>query len=117
MHVPQWCKPAFWGAVLGAVAIMIVGFAWWGWTLGSTAKRMAQEQTQAALVATLTPLCVASFLQQPDAAVQLAEFQKISSWQQSEFIEKGGWATINGNGTPNAAVAKACADELKKPKA
>jgi len=116
MRVPQWCKPACWGAVLGAVAIMIVGFSWWGWTLGSTAQRMAQERAQAAVVTTLTPLCVASFMQQPDAAVKLAEFQQISSWQQSSFIEKGGWATIDGNSTPNSAVARACADALTKPK-
>ena len=116
MRVPQWCKPACWGAVLGAVAIMIVGFSWWGWTLGSTAQRMAQERAQAAVVATLTPLCVSSFMQQPDAAVKLAEFQKISSWQQSGFIEKGGWATLDGNSTPNSAVARACADALTTPK-
>ena len=101
---------------MGAVAIMIVGFSWWGWTLGSTAQRMAQERAQAAVVTALTPLCVASFMQQPNAAVKLAEFQKISSWSQSGFIEKGGWATIDGNSTPNSAVAKACANELTKPK-
>jgi hypothetical protein len=30
MHVPQWLKPAFWGIVVGALGIMIIGFAWWG---------------------------------------------------------------------------------------
>jgi hypothetical protein len=116
MHISQWFKPACWGAVLGAVAIIIVGFSWWGWTLGSTAQRMAQEHAQAAVVATLTPLCVTSFLQQPDATVKLAELQKTSSWSQSGFIEKGGWAAIDGSKEPNSAVARACADELTKPK-
>jgi hypothetical protein len=101
---------------VGAVAIMFVGFSWWGWTLDSTAQRMVQERTQAAVVATLTPLCVASFMQQPDIEVKLAEFQKTSSWSQSRIIEKGGWATMNGSKEPNAAVAQACADALMRPK-
>jgi hypothetical protein len=28
MHVPQWLKPGFWGIVVGALGIMIMGFAW-----------------------------------------------------------------------------------------
>ncbi len=32
MHVPQWVKPAWWGVVVGAVGIMILGFAWGGWS-------------------------------------------------------------------------------------
>jgi hypothetical protein len=116
MRVPQWFKPAFWGAVIGAVGIMIVGFSWWGWTLGSTAESMAKERAQAAVVSTLTPICVESFMQQPDAAVKLAELRKTSSWSQSQFVEKGGWATLTGSKTPNSAVARACADELTKAK-
>jgi hypothetical protein len=116
MRVPQWVKPAVWGAVVGAVGIMIIGFSWWGWTLGSTAEGMAKERAEAAVTAVLTPICVASFLGQPDAAMKLAEFQKTSSWQQSQFIEKGGWATVAGSKTPNSPVARACADQLTKTK-
>jgi hypothetical protein len=47
---PPWCKPAFWGVVVGAVGIMILGFAWWGWVLGSTAERMASVCTFAELI-------------------------------------------------------------------
>jgi hypothetical protein len=95
---------------------MIIGFSWWGWTLGSTAETMARERADAAVTATLTPLCVASFLGQPDATGKLAEFQKTASWSQSQFIEKGGWATLAGSKTPNSAVARACADQLTKTK-
>jgi hypothetical protein len=28
MQIPQWLKPAFWGVVVGAVGIMILGFGW-----------------------------------------------------------------------------------------
>jgi hypothetical protein len=116
MRVPQWIKPAFWGAVVGAVGIMILGFSWWGWVSGSTAANMARERADAAVTAVLTPLCVERFLAQADAAVKLAELQKTSSWQQSQFIEKGGWATLAGSITPNSAVARACADALVRTK-
>jgi hypothetical protein len=116
MRVPQWVKPAFWGAVVGAVGIMIVGFSWWGWVSGSTAERMAKEQADTAVTATLTPLCVERFMAQADAVLKLSELQKTSSWQQSQFVEKGGWATLAGSKTPNSAVARACADTLVKTK-
>jgi hypothetical protein len=95
---------------------MIVGFAWLGWTLGSTAERMAAERTNAAVVVALTPSCVTTFMQQPGAAAKLAEFQKIESWRQREFIEAGGWATPRGDKTPYAGLATACAEQLAKTK-
>jgi len=112
-----WLKPAVWGVIVGAVGTMIIGFSWLGWTLGSTAERMAVERTNAAIVVALTPSCVASFMQQPGAVAKLAEFQKIESWKQREFIEAGGWATARGEKTPNSGVANACAEELAKTKA
>jgi hypothetical protein len=115
LHLP-WFKPAAWGAVVGAVVTMFVGFSWLGWTLGSTAERMAAERTNAAVVVALTPACVTRFMQQPGAAAKLAEFQKIESWKQREFIEAGGWATPRGDKTPHTGLANACAEELAKAK-
>jgi hypothetical protein len=114
MHVPQWVKPAFWGVVVGALGIMMIGFSWWGWMLGSTAERMASERAGAAVSDVLVPICVAKFMGQADATAKLAEFQKGTSWQQSQVIEKGGWATATGSTSPNAAVARACAQHLAK---
>jgi hypothetical protein len=91
---------------------MIIGFSWWGWVLGSTAERMAKERADGAVTAVLAPICVDRFMGQADAAAKLAAFQKTVSWQQSQLIEKGGWATAAGSNTPNAAVAKACAQQL-----
>jgi hypothetical protein len=116
MKVPPWCKPAFWGLVVGALGIMIIGFSWWGWVLGSTAERMATERAGAAVTAVLVPICVERFMGQIDAAAKLVAFQKGASWQQSQVIEKGGWATAAGSNTPNAAVAKACAHQLANSK-
>jgi hypothetical protein len=116
LQVP-WLKPAAWGVVVGAAGAMIIGFSWLGWTLDSTAEKMAVERTSSAVVIALTPSCVASFMQQPSAAAKLAEFQKIDSWKQREFIEAGGWATFRGDKTPNSRLANACAEELVKTKA
>ena len=116
MQLP-WLKPAAWGVVIGAIGTMIVGFSWLGWTLGSTAERIATERTNTAVVAALTPSCVARFMQQPSAAAKLVEFQKIDSWKQREAIEAGGWATQKGEKSPNGQLANACAEELAKTKA
>jgi len=116
MHVPQWLKPGFWGIVVGAVGIMILGFAWGGWVLGSTAERMAKDHADSAVTAVLVPICVDRFMGQADAAVKLAEFQRSAAWQQSQVIEKGGWATATGSKDPNAAVARVCAQQLANSK-
>jgi hypothetical protein len=117
MKVPPWIKPAFWGAVVGAVGIMILGFTWWGWVLGSTAESTAKARAEEAVTAVLVPICVERFMEQPDAAVKLTEFQKSASWQQSQLIEKGGWATATGSKDPNKAVARQCAQQLVNRKA
>jgi hypothetical protein len=114
MRVPQWFKPAFWGVVLGALGIMIIGFAWWGWVLSSTAESMANARAGGAVTAVLVPICVERFMGQADAAAKLAAFQKTVSWQQSQLIEKGGWATATSSKDPNAAVARGCAQQLVK---
>jgi hypothetical protein len=106
-------KPGIWGAVIGAVAISVVGFSSLGWTLGSTAERMAKERAQTAVVDVLAPICVEKFQHQTDAATKLIEFKKVSSsWDRRSFIEKGGWATTVGTGAPNTAVVTACAERL-----
>ena len=88
MNFHPGIKPAAWGAVGGAVVMAIVGFSWLGWTLGSTAERMANARAEAATVVALTPFCVARFESQADAAAKLVEFKKVSSsWGQRSFIE------------------------------
>jgi hypothetical protein len=112
MKIPTWCKPAFWGVASGAVGMMILGFAWGGWVLGSTAESMATARADEAVTAILVPICVEKFMGQAEAAVKLAEFQRSMSWQHSQLIEKGGWATGAGSKEPNKAVARLCAQQL-----
>jgi len=100
------------GIVIGAIATLVIGFYWGGWVTGGTAQGMAQRGAKDAVVAALVPICVDKFQHQSDAAANLVELKKISSWQQGSFIEKGGWATMPGTIAPDATVARACAEML-----
>src|SRR2546421_3957116 len=56
MKVHPGVKPAVWGAVVGAVAFTVVGFSSLGWTLGSTAEKMATQRAETAVVAKASPI-------------------------------------------------------------
>ena len=100
------------GACIGFAATAIIGFTWGGWTLGKTAKEMAERRAAVAVVTALAPICVDKFQHAADAAASLAELKNVSSWQQGSFVEKGGWATLPGSDPANSAVAQACASLL-----
>ena len=114
---PAWLKSGIWGAVVGAVATMVIGFSWLGWTLSSTADRLARERTDTAVASALTPICVQGFMKQTDAGKQLVGLKEVESWRQREFVEKGGWATMPGSTAPAEGVAGPCAEALVKLKA
>src|SRR5205809_8147552 len=101
------------GIAIGAVASMVIGFSWGGWMTGGTANKMASERADTAVVAALTPICVEKFLQNSDAKANLAILQKISSsWEQGDYLQKGGWATRPGASSSDYQLARACAEKL-----
>ncbi len=111
-------KPALWGAVVGAIGMAIVGFSWGGWVTAGAADTLAKNQVATAVVVALTPICVERFRQAADAPANLVEMKKAAYvWDQSKFVEKGGWATMPGSTEPNSAVARACAESLGRDKA
>jgi hypothetical protein len=117
MQVPSFLqgdslKRLIQGTALGAVATIVIGFNWGGWTLGGTAKEMAQKSSVTAVVAALAPICVDKFQHANDSPTNLVELKKVSSWQQGSFVEKGGWATFPGSPNPDSAVARACGELL-----
>jgi hypothetical protein len=112
MNAHPSLKPALWGAVAGALAISVIGFSSMGWTLGSTAERMAADRAESAVVSVLAPICVEKFQQQANSAAKLIEFKKAASWDQRALIEQGGWATTPGTEKMNSAVTSACVDKL-----
>jgi hypothetical protein len=81
-------KPALWGAIVGAVAISVIGFSQFGWMLGSTAERMATDRAEGAVVSVLAPICVEKFQLQANVPAKLIEFKNAASWDQRSLIEK-----------------------------
>lgn len=102
-------KPAIWGAVGGAGAAIIIGFAWGGWTTAGTTKRMTDE----ALLASRAAICVAQFMKQPNYQEKLKELEKVNSWDRHKAIEKGGWDKMPGQQEAIFNVSQACADGLE----
>ena len=55
------------GAAVGAVAAMIIGFNWGGWSLDCTAEKRADKASRSAVVAVLATICVDKFQQAANA--------------------------------------------------
>ena len=108
--------PTFlWGAAAGAVTLSIVGFAWGGWVTGATAERLALARVETAMVSALTPICVTQFQESPKARASLVALKATSTWEQAEYVSKGGWATMPGSKSePLREVAAACAEALTR---
>ena len=101
------------GAAAGAVASMVIGFSWGGWMTGGSAIKLVDERANTAVVAALTPVCTEKFLQNGDAKANLAVLQKISTtWEQGDYLQKGGWATRPGATSSDYQLARACAEKL-----
>ncbi len=110
-----WLKPGVWGVVIGSILTMIVGFSWGGWTTSSTALQVTMKQADAAVTAALVPICLAGEKADVARAKKLGELTAItSSWEQTEFVMKTGWATFPGQTDPNREVAEACAAGVLK---
>ena len=102
-------KYGVWGLIVGAVIAMIIGFGWGGWSTASTTQKMSKD----AVLASQAAICVAQFMKQPNHEEKLKEFEKLSSWEGSKFIEKGGWDKMPGQETADYSVSRACADGLE----
>lgn len=112
MKLPNSLKPGIFGAVIGAVALSTVGFAWGGWVTGGTAEKMVSKQARQDVVAALVPICVEQSNQDPQAAETLARLKDTSSYQRSNLLMETGWATMPGSSKPDRDVARACMGAL-----
>ena len=108
MNTPTWIKPAAWGAVGGAIAAIVVGFAFGGWVTGSTAGEMESASAEAAVVQAFTPLCVAKAELEPG---KLQPLKDESSWKRDDFVIEAGWVD-NVSETYQSEVASVCAETL-----
>jgi hypothetical protein len=103
------------GAGVGAVATMIVGFNWGGWSLSSTADKMAKEQSDLAVVRALAPVCADKFRALPDAAAKTVALSKVDSWKRADEFPKE-FVTLPGETYRSSALVNACSTLLLAPK-
>jgi hypothetical protein len=108
----EMIKPFLWGVAVGVVVLLIVIFsAGWVTTTGS-AKAKAEEMAEQAVIDRLADICVAQFKQDPGKDRKLEEMKKESTWQQGDYVEKQGWATMPGSKSPDPEVADECAERI-----
>ena len=113
MRLPEWTKPAIWGAIAGGAVTAFLGFSYMGWTTAGSAEQMAQTQSEAAVVSALVPFCATKAEQDADAT-KLAKFRtETSSYSRTEIVRASGWATMPGMTTADNALAQACAEKLQ----
>jgi hypothetical protein len=103
------------GAAIGAVGTIFVGFSWGGWSLGSTAEKMAKERSEVAVVAALAPVCADKFRALPDAEAKKVALSKVEAWKRGEELPKE-FVTLPGETYPNSALVYACSTLLLAPK-
>jgi len=101
-------KYGVWSLVFGAVIAMIIGFAWGGWSTAATTQKISGE----AVLASQAAICVAQFMKQSNHEEKLKELGDVSSYQRSDFIEKGGWDKMPGQEKADYGVSRACADGI-----
>lgn len=115
MSIAQKTEPFLWGAAAGAAALAIIGFTVGGWMTGGTAQERIRVSAQQAMVASLTPICVAQFRKDPKAKASLAALKETDSWKQGGYVSEAGWAKMPGsNDTPDRDLSQACADTILK---
>jgi hypothetical protein len=95
------------GAAVGAVATIVVGFYWGGWSLGSTANRMANQRSELAVIAALAPVCADKFSALPDAEARKVALSRVDSWKRRDEFPKE-LVTLPGESYPNSALVDAC---------
>ena len=112
MQTPQWIKPGLYGAACGAIALAVVGFNWGGWVTSSTARTMAADQSQTAVVGALSLICVDQSKRDPQLVERVAAIKAASSWNRGDLVMKNGWATMPGTTEGNSRVATDCAEKV-----
>ena len=103
------------GAAVGAVATIFVGFYWGGWSLGSTAEKIAKERSQLAVVAALAPVCADKFRALPVSDTKQVALSKVDSWKRRDEFPKE-FVTLPGGSYPSSALVDACYTLLLAPK-
>lgn len=108
MNAPEWLKPGVYGAVIGALSMSIIGFAWGGWVTGGTSNERALAMSRAEVVAAMVPVCLEKAGADPEGATKLDAIRAASTYQRRDALMAAGWATVPGAEAPDRDIAQAC---------
>jgi len=89
-------------AVGGAVAVMIAGSFWPGWSTEKTVQKRLAERDKA----------TEKFRTQPNLAVKVAELKGISTWQRDGYLVNGNYVVKSGLASTDSDIGTACANML-----
>jgi hypothetical protein len=99
-------------AVCGAFAGMLLLAHVFGFNSPSTTEKIASTRANESVISALTPVCVDTFMHQPDAASSLVALQKeTSSYKRTDFIDK---LLVPGVKEMHYDLKNACSDALYK---
>ncbi|WP_321336338.1 hypothetical protein [uncultured Cohaesibacter sp.] len=113
MKTPEWLKPGLYGAVIGAVCVGVIGFAWGGWMTASGSNKMAMSMAHDDVIAALVPVCVDQSNKDLNRQETLTKIKDASSYKRRDVVMESGWATVPGAEKPNRDLAQACLIALK----
>ena len=105
-------KNSVWSAICGAIIVMIIGFGWGGWVLGSTSEKNGDTMVSDALVERLVPMCVAQFNADVEKGTKYKELQAKNRWEREKFVEEQGWATMPFEKDPDSRVSEVCVEQI-----
>jgi hypothetical protein len=105
-------KTSVWSGIIGAIVVMIIGFGWGGWVLGSTSQRNADTLVADALVARLAPMCLEQFNADAEKDNKLKELTAKNRWEREKYVEEQGWATMPFEKEPDSRVAEVCVEQI-----
>jgi hypothetical protein len=112
MTTPEWLKPGVYGAVVGAIAVMVVGFSWGGWMTGGSADEMAADLAHDKVIAALVPICLGISQDDPDRLAKMATITEATTYKRRDAVMAAGWATVPGSEAPDRNLAQACIEVL-----
>ena len=105
-------KTSIWSAIIGAIVVMIIGFGWGGWVLGSTSQRNADTMVENALIARLAPMCLEQFNSDAEKDRKLKELTAKNRWEREKYVEAQGWATMPFEKEPDNRVSELCVEKI-----
>jgi hypothetical protein len=105
------------GLILAAILVG-AGFSKGFLVLGSTAKEMAKQKAQDAVVAAETPICVAQAMKDPQVKTRMGALDKFNADYDYDklgtTLDKYGWSTMPGSKKASDAVADDCYGKVQE---